>query len=212
MKSITLLALIQIHLFGVVNSFNLQNPKAKLSFSIATEMNKNLNLQESHIRTKFKYNDKIYRQGTYLSLSQNTAQLDSVSVINLANEEEFLTFQEKNRDKIIILKYFAPWCQSCLRLEPKFIKISRCKKYENLPISFAQISYQDNEEFVMRQGIKAIPSMQIFIGKDAVEHFTCSPKQTDMLKEKIDATIEKNLGPNNQVVLEFLHADTEASM
>jgi len=70
---------------------------------------------------------------------------------------------------------------------------------------FAQISYQGNEQFVARQGIKAIPSMEIYVGKDSVENFSCSPKQIDFLKEKIDATIEKNLDSNMQVSQKVLH-------
>ena len=121
------------------------------------------------------------------------------------------TFLHDNSDKIIVLKFFAPWCSACQRLEPKYAKISKSKKYEDIPILFAQISYEHNEEFVSRQGIKAIPSMQIYVAEKVVENFICGPKHIDILKEKIDDTIKNSIIAHEEVLRTSMHTSLEAA-
>uniref|UniRef100_A0A7S2VZ97 Thioredoxin domain-containing protein n=1 Tax=Eucampia antarctica TaxID=49252 RepID=A0A7S2VZ97_9STRA len=207
---ITLLSLFQTYLFMVTDAFiNLQDQTKRIPLQTTTFRNEYI--KNRYSRSKIISGSTKSRQRTDFSLSKSTPQPDSTGIYNIANEEQHTAFLEDNTDKIIVLKYYAPWCKGCLRLEPKYVKVSRCKKYENLPILFAQISYQYNEEFVARREIKAIPSMEIYVGKEVVENFICGPKNIDLLKEKIDATIKNNFDPNIRVLQEVIDTNIETT-
>lgn len=97
----------------------------------------------------------------------------------------------------MIIKFYAPWCRACKSVEPKFVQISKDPKYENIPITFGQLSVQHNKAFVKGLGIMALPSMQIYAGAEGlVENFPCGPSKIPMLKRKITETINTKVDPN----------------
>jgi len=84
---LTLLALFQIHLFEVADAFiNLQYRGKRIP--LITGIYKNVYIQRSQTHTKVGHFNTILRQGTDLSLLEDTTQLNSAGVVKLANEEE----------------------------------------------------------------------------------------------------------------------------
>jgi Ca2+-binding EF-hand superfamily protein/thiol-disulfide isomerase/thioredoxin len=103
----------------------------------------------------------------------------------------------KYPDKIIIVKFFAPWCRACKGLEPKFIQISKDKKYENLPLVFAQLSVAAAKDYVKALGVLALPSIHMYAGSEGlVENFPCGPSKVPLLKQKIAAIVNQKVDPN----------------
>ena len=71
-------------------------------------------------------------------------------------------------------------------LEPKFIQVSKDPNYSKLPLLFAQMSVQDNKEFIKSLGVLALPSVHIYAGVEGlVENFPCGPSKVPILKKKI---------------------------
>ena len=99
-----------------------------------------------------------------------------------------------NPGKIIIMKAYAPWCQTCKKLEPKFVQLSKDPKYANLPIIFAQMNVQHSKEYMKSLGTHALPSVLIHVGSEGiVENFPCTPKKISSLKNKIAKIVNSRI-------------------
>ena len=101
----------------------------------------------------------------------------------------------------MVMKFYAPWCRACKSVEPKFLAISKDKKYADIPIIFGQMSVQHNKQYVKSLGIMALPSMQIYAGSEGlVENFPCGPSKIPMLKRKLTETINMKVDPDTMVL------------
>jgi len=119
----------------------------------------------------------------------------------------FSAFLADNQDKIVILKFYAPWCRSCKGLEPKYRQIVNDDKYSKLPLEFAELNVQDNREFVKSVGVLALPSVLIYCGTEGlIENFTCGPRKTPFLKKKLITIINSRVDPATRELLQS--ADT----
>jgi len=111
---------------------------------------------------------------------------DINGIYDVSTKEDHLALLENNPGKIIIMKAHAPWCQTCKRLEPKFVQLSKDPKYTALPVIFAQMNVQHNKDYIRSLGTHALPSVLIHVGSEGiVENFPCAPKKISILKNKI---------------------------
>jgi len=91
-----------------------------------------------------------------------------------------------NKDKLIILKVFAPWCKACKGLAPKFQALVRDDKYKELPIVWADLNIQGNKDFVKSIGVLALPTVQLYAGGGVkTDTFPCGPSKVPILKRKL---------------------------
>jgi thiol-disulfide isomerase/thioredoxin len=105
---------------------------------------------------------------------------------------------EANQDKIVVIKFFAPWCRACKAVEPKYIQITRDEKYLGLPLVFAQLSIQHSKDYVKNLGILALPSVQMYAGEfGLVESFPCGPSKVPVLKKKIAQVVNDHVDPTS---------------
>ena len=124
--------------------------------------------------------------------------------------ELFRAFLKANPDKCVVLKFYAPWCRACKGLEPKFIQISKDKKYENLPILWAQMSVQHNKDFIKSIGVLALPSMHFYSGSEGlVENFPCGPSKIPIFKKKFAAFLNERIDPKTLELKEATELDGE---
>ena len=122
----------------------------------------------------------------------------------------YRAFLEQNPDKIIVIKFYAPWCRACKGLEPKFIQVSKDPKYANLPIKFCQMSVQSNKEYIKALGILALPSVHILVGKEGlVENFPCGPSKVPILKKKIAQVVNARVDPKTMQLKPFEPEDDQ---
>ncbi|KAL7464874.1 hypothetical protein ACHAXS_005206 [Conticribra weissflogii] len=118
-------------------------------------------------------------------------------IYEIENQDQHNAWLNANPDKIMVVKFYAPWCRACKSVEPKFIQISKDPKYNDIPIIFGQISVQHNKAYIKSLGILALPSVQIYAGSEGlVENFPCGPSKVPMLKRKIGEVINAKVDPN----------------
>eukprot|EP00804_Cyclotella_cryptica_P015591 CCRYP_003601-RA/>CCRYP_003601-RA protein AED:0.04 eAED:0.04 QI:249/1/1/1/0.66/0.5/4/883/360 len=117
-------------------------------------------------------------------------------IYEIENPDQHNAWLKANPDKLMVVKFYAPWCRACKAVEPKFIQISKDENYASIPIVFGQISVQHNKAYVKSLGILALPSIQIYAGSEGlVENFPCGPSKIPMLKRKISETINAKVDP-----------------
>jgi len=122
-------------------------------------------------------------------------------IYEIQTPEQHAAWIAANPDKLMVIKFYAPWCRACKSVEPKYLQISKDKKYTDIPIIFGQLSVQHNKQFVKSLGIMALPSMQIYAGSEGlVENFPCGPSKIPMLKRKLTETINAKVDPTTFVL------------
>ena len=122
-------------------------------------------------------------------------ELGDDGIYNILNKEQHEVFVEANRDKIIVLKLFAPWCRACKGLHPKFLAITQDDKYKPLPLVWAQLSVQHNKEFIKSIGVMALPTVQFYIGGTLLDTFPCGPSKVPILKRKLAQVVNEHVDP-----------------
>eukprot|EP00573_Skeletonema_grethae_P009389 CAMPEP_0201706698 /NCGR_PEP_ID=MMETSP0578-20130828/49531_1 /ASSEMBLY_ACC=CAM_ASM_000663 /TAXON_ID=267565 /ORGANISM="Skeletonema grethea, Strain CCMP 1804" /LENGTH=659 /DNA_ID=CAMNT_0048195185 /DNA_START=92 /DNA_END=2071 /DNA_ORIENTATION=+ len=119
-------------------------------------------------------------------------------IYDIVNADQHNAWLKANPDKLMVIKFYAPWCRACKSVEPKYIQISKDPKYKDIPIIFGQLSVQHNKAYVKSLGIMALPSMQIYAGSEGlVENFPCGPSKIPMLKRKLTDTINSKVDPTS---------------
>jgi thiol-disulfide isomerase/thioredoxin len=122
-------------------------------------------------------------------------------IYDILNADQHNAWLKANPDKLMVIKFFAPWCRACKSVEPKYIQISKDEKYSDIPIIFGQLSVQHNKAYVKSLGIMALPSIQIYAGSEGlVENFPCGPSKIPMLKRKLTDTINAKVDPQNRTL------------
>ena len=104
---------------------------------------------------------------------------------------------ETNPDKLVVVKFFAPWCKACKVLEPKFLSIVNDPQYQDLPIVFSDLSVAGNKDYLKNLGVLALPSIQFYAGKEGglVESFPCGPSKVPILKQKLAQLVHERIDP-----------------
>lgn len=121
---------------------------------------------------------------------ESLVAMGSDGLYKIENKQQHAAFLKANHDKIVILKFFAPWCRACKGLEPKFLLVSRDKRYKDLPLVFADFNVQHNREYIKELGILALPNVHIYAGSAGlIENFPCGPSKVPILKRKIAAVV-----------------------
>mmetsp|Transcript_18737 Transcript_18737/g.40326 ORF Transcript_18737/g.40326 Transcript_18737/m.40326 type:complete len:687 (-) Transcript_18737:311-2371(-) len=120
-------------------------------------------------------------------------RLGDDGVYDIKNREEHQAFLEANKDKLIVMKVFAPWCRACKGLAPKFLSVVKDQKYKELPIVWAQLTIQHNKEFVKSIGVIALPTVQFYVGGQISDTFPCGPSKFPVLKRKLAQLVNTNV-------------------
>lgn len=71
----------------------------------------------------------------------------------------------------------------------------RDQKYENLPIVWADLTIQNNKEFVKSIGVLALPTIQFYARGQRMETFACGPSKVPILKRKLVQFINEHVDP-----------------
>ena len=102
-------------------------------------------------------------------------------------------------DKLIVIKVFAPWCKACKAVATKFIGIAKDKKYDGLPIVWAEMTVSGNKDYIKGIGVLALPSMLFYAGSDGlIENFPCGPSKIPILKQKLMQFVNNYVDPKTK--------------
>mmetsp|Transcript_5342 Transcript_5342/g.15580 ORF Transcript_5342/g.15580 Transcript_5342/m.15580 type:complete len:676 (-) Transcript_5342:327-2354(-) len=135
---------------------------------------------------------------------------DENGIYEIKNKEQHQAFLKANPDKVVVLKFYAPWCRACKGLEPKFIRIRSDEKYERLPMLWAQMSIQHNKDYIKSIGVLALPSVHIYAGSEGlVENFPCGPSKVPIFKKKLASTLNLKIDPQTLQLKSLATVDGE---
>ena len=129
-------------------------------------------------------------------------KISEEGIYEIDTPEEHTALISGFNDKIVLLKFYAPWCRACKGLAPKFIALSKDPKLSNLPLVFAEMSISDNKDFIKSLGVVALPSVQFYIGCEGgvIENFPCGPSKVPILKKKLIALINERVDPSTRTL------------
>jgi len=129
--------------------------------------------------------------------------LSREGIYSITSQEQYKALLAAHPDKIIIMKFFAPWCRACKGMAPKFIQVSRDDRYKPLPLIWGEMSVQNNKDFVKSIGILALPSVNIYAGgAGLVESFPCGPSKIPILKRKIAEVVNERVDATSLLLKE----------
>eukprot|EP00548_Thalassiothrix_antarctica_P007149 CAMPEP_0194130402 /NCGR_PEP_ID=MMETSP0152-20130528/1447_1 /TAXON_ID=1049557 /ORGANISM="Thalassiothrix antarctica, Strain L6-D1" /LENGTH=639 /DNA_ID=CAMNT_0038824903 /DNA_START=35 /DNA_END=1954 /DNA_ORIENTATION=+ len=113
-------------------------------------------------------------------------EVGSNGLYQIENPEQHKTLLEAYPNKLVVIKVFAPWCKACKAVATKFIGISKDKKYDELPILWAEMTVSGNKSYIKELGILALPSIMFYAGSEGlVENFPCGPSKVPIFKRKL---------------------------
>jgi len=121
--------------------------------------------------------------------------LNREGVYDIKNQKEYQAFFRDNKDKLVVLKIFAPWCKSCKALGPRYVALVKDERYEKLPIVWAQLNVAELKRFVKTIGVSCVPSVQFYMGGVVYDSFPCGPSKVKTLKRKLAQLVNTNVDP-----------------
>ena len=103
----------------------------------------------------------------------------------LETKDEFDEIIAENKDKLVVIDFYAAWCGPCKMIGPKFEKMEA--DYPNAV--FVKIDVDNNEETAEECEVEAMPCFQLY--KDGVKVDEMTGANADALQKKIDTHYEE---------------------
>ncbi|XP_029648318.1 thioredoxin isoform X1 [Octopus sinensis] len=79
--------------------------------------------------------------------------------------EKFDQTLKENKDKLIIIDFFATWCGPCKMIAPKL----KAMEEEFKSVLFCTVDVDDASEVAEKEGIQAMPTFKFYKGGEEVE-------------------------------------------
>ncbi|XP_062905065.1 uncharacterized protein LOC134347015 [Mobula hypostoma] len=79
-------------------------------------------------------------------------------VLELKSQGDFTTKLQEGGDKLVVVDFFATWCQPCKMIKPKFAEFS--EKYTDM--IFCSIDVDEVEEAAQSKDVTSLPTFIIF--------------------------------------------------
>jgi len=89
---------------------------------------------------------------------------------SLVREEEFSSFLQNNKDKLVLVKFTAEWCGPCKSLQESIKKLlmeweGQSKNLVVLEVNadrFPKLEYQDQSQKVQQLVVRSLPTLFLF--------------------------------------------------
>ena len=95
-------------------------------------------------------------------------------------------YDEINKDKLVVVDFWAEWCMPCHMLAPVLEKLE--KEFED--VEFAKINTDENPEIAMQYGIFSIPTVLMFYKGEIVNSFVGAMPES-VVRREIEKALEK---------------------
>ncbi|AKG91745.1 thioredoxin [Geoglobus ahangari] len=97
------------------------------------------------------------------------------------------TFDEEiNKDKLVIVDFWAEWCMPCRMLTPILEKLEK----EFTDVEFAKLNTDENPNVAFKYGIFSIPTVLMFYKGEVVNSFVGAMPES-VVRREIEKAIEK---------------------
>jgi len=104
--------------------------------------------------------------------------------VKVLNQENF--HEEINKDKLVVVDFYADWCMPCRLLQPVLEKL----KEEFRDVEFAKLNTDENPQIAMDFAIFSIPTVLMFYKGEVVGSFIGAMPESVVRKE-IEKALEK---------------------
>lgn len=104
--------------------------------------------------------------------------------MKVLNQENF--HEEINKDKLVVVDFYADWCMPCRLLQPVLEKL----KEEFRDVEFAKLNTDENPQIAMDFAIFSIPTVLMFYKGEVVGSFIGAMPESVVRKE-IEKALEK---------------------
>mmetsp|Transcript_32840 Transcript_32840/g.49534 ORF Transcript_32840/g.49534 Transcript_32840/m.49534 type:complete len:226 (+) Transcript_32840:220-897(+) len=196
--SVALLSLLMTILNPVTIAFTLSASVSKSRFSTSSS---GATFNESKLSTALNYLAFPLEDAaeSVAASSLNLPELGANGLYSIETENQLKALINTYPDKLIVIKVFAPWCKACQAVATKYIGINKDKKYDDLPIVWAEMTVAGNKDYFKRMGVFALPSVLFYAGSEGmVENFPCGPSKMPVLKEKLNQFVNNRVDPKTR--------------
>jgi len=100
------------------------------------------------------------------------------------NEKNFS--EEINKEKLVLVDFWAEWCMPCRMLTPILEKLEQ--EFEN--VEFAKLNTDENPNIAMKYGIFSIPTVMMFYRGEVVNSFVGAMPES-VVRREIEKALEK---------------------
>eukprot|EP00747_Dinoflagellata_sp_TGD_P096549 gnl/TRDRNA2_/TRDRNA2_166874_c0_seq5.p1 gnl/TRDRNA2_/TRDRNA2_166874_c0~~gnl/TRDRNA2_/TRDRNA2_166874_c0_seq5.p1 ORF type:complete len:424 (-),score=46.94 gnl/TRDRNA2_/TRDRNA2_166874_c0_seq5:607-1878(-) len=118
-------------------------------------------------------------------------------VTKLADLDEFMIAQQCDPDRIMVIMYYAAWCQTC-----KVTKHHVMRFAKQIPeVRFFEMDYGSNKDLCQSLGITKLPFMEMYAhGQGKLDSFVCMPRHLERLKLRLDYERKRMSGDVPKVI------------
>eukprot|EP01026_Neomeris_dumetosa_P083589 TRINITY_DN9733_c0_g1_i1.p2 TRINITY_DN9733_c0_g1~~TRINITY_DN9733_c0_g1_i1.p2 ORF type:complete len:289 (-),score=41.35 TRINITY_DN9733_c0_g1_i1:1532-2275(-) len=123
------------------------------------------------------------------------------NMIDINSVQELVDVLACNSSQLVILDFYASWCNACRALYPKLVKL--CKEHPDIVV--AKVNWEENRDISKAFGIKVLPYFQFYYGSHGkVAQFSASVSKIQRLKDAIaeHSTPRCQIVPVQEPVLE----------
>jgi Ca2+-binding EF-hand superfamily protein/CRP-like cAMP-binding protein/thiol-disulfide isomerase/thioredoxin len=116
-------------------------------------------------------------------------------IYQVKSERQYQVLLQSFPDKLVIIKFYASYCQACRALGPKFIAVKEDPQLQNLPIIWADYeSSRNNKELFQQLNVLTLPTVHFYDGsRGLIENFPCGPAKIPLLKKKLARFINQRV-------------------
>ena len=100
------------------------------------------------------------KQMEELLQQQNQNEIVSKTPVVELSSQDF--DQEKEKNELLLVDFWAEWCGPCKSMHPIFTRMA--KKYKS--VRFARINVDNSQDIAMRYGVQSIPTFIMFKNGD----------------------------------------------
>lgn len=113
---------------------------------------------------------------------------ENVLVLTTKNFDEVV-----NKNKIVMVEFYAPWCGHCKSLAPKYAELAKVMREEHT-IPVGKVDATVETELGSRFGIQGYPSLKLFVNGSPIEY-----KGQRELKDMKEFILKKTQDPSEEV-------------
>jgi len=153
--------------------------------STASNNNDNNGIASTSTSTSTQLGMSTFHQASSSSAPNGLSlQRDPSGIYQVENEADHKALLAAHPDRLVVLKFYAPWCRACKGLAPRYKNIATTDVYQNAV--FAELNVQNNRDYVKALGVLALPNVHFYAGNQGlVENFPCGPSKLPILKRKL---------------------------